>query len=140
MPFLVNYRWDTLRCMLHWQESTARGECYRERPKIGVNGGCRCTASCRHSSSFQRPQSPSLRPCPTKGGTNEENVSGSMPCLPGVECRARTGENKRSVEVRQTFGSAQHSDRRQAGSRLCDRTDQLYGYQRRNRRKQDEIR
>src|ERR1022692_4334987 len=77
--------------------------------------------------------------CPTKGGTNEEDMSGSLPCLPGVECRAGTGENKRSVEVRQTFRSAQHSRRRQAGSRLCDRTDQLYGYERRHRRKQDEI-
>ena len=38
-----------------------------------------------------------------------------MPCVPGVECRAGTGENKRSVEVRQTFRSAQHSRRRQAG-------------------------
>jgi len=29
--------------MLHWQDSAARGECERERPEIGVNGGCRCT-------------------------------------------------------------------------------------------------
>src|ERR1700694_4961425 len=64
----------------------------------------------------------------SKGGTNEEDVSGSMPCVPGVECRAGTGENKRSVEVRQTFSSAQHSRPRSAGSRLWDRTDQLYGY------------
>src|SRR5450755_1862645 len=78
--------------------------------------------------------------CPTKGGTNEEDMSGSLPCMPGVECRAGTGENKRSVEVRQTFSSKKHSRRRQAGSRLCDRTDQLYGYERRHRRKQDEIR
>src|SRR5437868_9731080 len=77
--------------------------------------------------------------CPTKGGTNEEIMSGSLPCVPGVECRAGTGENKRSVEVRQTFGSKQHSRRRQARARLCDRTDQLYGYERRHRRKQDEI-
>src|SRR6266851_2248169 len=66
--------------------------------------------------------------CPTKGGTNEKDVSGFMAWVPGVECRAGTRENKRSVEVRQTFRSAQHSRRRQAGSRLCDRTDQLYGY------------
>src|SRR5438477_6016030 len=78
--------------------------------------------------------------CPTKGGTNEEDVSGSLPCVPGVECCASAGENKRSVEVRQTFGSKQHSRRRQARARLCDRTDQLYGYERRHRRKQDEIR
>jgi hypothetical protein len=30
--------------------------------------------------------------------------------------------------------------RQQAGSRLCNRTDQLYSYQRRHRRKQDELR
>src|ERR1700680_4867096 len=93
------------------------------------NGGGRCTASWGHSSSYFSALSPCrLGRCPTKGGTNEKDVSGSMPCVPGVECRAGTGENKRSVDVRQTFSSAQHSRRRQAGACLCDRTDQLYGY------------
>ncbi len=47
-------------------------------------------------------------------------------CL--VSSVALAQEKKRSVEVRQTFSSAQHSRRRQAGSRLYDRTDQLHGY------------
>jgi hypothetical protein len=66
--------------------------------------------------------------CRTKGGTNEEDLSSSVPYVYGVESRAGSGENKRPVEVRQTFRSAEHSRRRQAGARLCDRTNQLYGY------------
>src|SRR5205807_10191994 len=61
---------------------------------------------------------------PTGGATNEEDLFASMPCVPGVEYRAGTGENQRSVEVRQTFRSAQHSGWRQAGPRINDRADQ----------------
>src|SRR6266496_2651934 len=63
--------------------------------------------------------------CPATGGTNEENLSSSMPYVHGVESRAGSGENERPVEVRQTFRSAEHSRRGQAGARLCDRTNQL---------------
>src|SRR5581483_389595 len=74
------------------------------------------------------------------GGTNEENLSSSMLYVRGIESRAGSGEDERPVEVRQTFRSAEHSRRRQAGARLCDRTDQLHGYEGRHRRKQNEIR
>jgi len=58
--------------------------------------------------------------CPATGGTNEENLSSPMPYVHGVESRAGSGENKRPVEVRQTFRSAEHSRWRQAGACLCE--------------------
>src|SRR6185436_895157 len=97
-------------------------------------------SNCEQFSDGCRPMVATGGDCPATGGTNEENLSGSMPHVRGVESRAGSGENERPVEVRQTFRSAEHSRRRQAGARLCDRTDQLYGDERRHRRKQNEIR
>src|SRR5205085_6471811 len=99
--------YDAFERMLHSHESAARGRMLKKTPGNRVMAALvvRRPSGIHPVFGGHNPGS-SRAMSNNKGETYEEDVYGSMRCVPGVpgvDYRTGTGGNKRSVEVRQTF-------------------------------------